>query len=76
MVLDKFFLLVLVSFSFAEKDFFWKSVDVSVFILKNGDIQVKEKQILHFIDKFTFGFRTIPTFVHGKNDGIKDLKLV
>jgi hypothetical protein len=76
MVMRKWLLLLLISFSFAEKDFFWKSVDVSVFILKNGDIQVKEKQILHFIDKFTFGFRTIPTFVHGKNDGIKDLKLV
>jgi hypothetical protein len=72
----KMFVLMLFSFTFAEKDFYWKSVDVSVNILKNGDIQVKEKQILNFIDKFTFGFRTIPTNVYGKNDGIKYLKLL
>jgi uncharacterized membrane protein len=58
-----------------KKEFFWESVNVDVNILKNGDIQVKERQILHFIDEFTFGYRTIPTHVHGKNDGIENLQV-
>eukprot|EP01080_Neovahlkampfia_damariscottae_P005785 gene5785-9606_t len=38
-------------------------------------MEVKERQVLNFMETFTHGYRTIPLHVHGKNDGIENLKV-